>query len=309
MKKIEMRALERAHHLAWVGTLKRACGAFTLVLLLSGAGYAAYRFVTGSVIASRFTVNNMNCPACVITVKEVTGKLSGVVETEVSLAGQDVTVKFRDKQTNPETIQEAIAKAGYPVTLDGVFIPSGLGIGEPVAVEVNGKSLFEKDLTAPFEVIRQDGGSHDLSSAVFSVVGNRILLQAADAETIAVQPYEVEAEVQRIMANQGMSGDDFGAWIVLTYGSKEKYYQLVAQRLGIRKLIDEHVLQGVQDPGEKQRKTLEWAGRLLKEANVTILDPGLREKIHALSGQEDWKNFWPRMIAAESDLKNLLLRQ
>jgi copper chaperone CopZ len=250
----------------------------------------------------------MNCPACVITVKEVTSKIPGVVESDVSLAAQDVTVRFRDKQTNPEQIGDAIARAGYPVRLDGLFKLSGQGVNETVVAVVNGKPVFQKELKIPLYADKSDAKEPDDASAFFSAVGKEILLQAADSKTIVVQPSEVENEVEAVFKEKRLSPEEFMKQAFAKFGSKEKYFQVVGQRLGIRKLLDEHVLQGVQDPQEKTRKTLEWVGTLFKDADVKIIDPSFKEKVHAAAGQDDWKTFWPRMISGTTELKSVLIQ-
>jgi copper chaperone CopZ len=279
-----------------------------LLLVLAGGGYAAYRMVAGDVVASRFTVNNMNCPACVITVKEVTGKLPGVVEADISLAAQDVTVKYREKQTGPDQIKEVIAKAGYPIKLDGIFKPGDAGGEKGVVATVNGKPLFAKDMKVPFGADKSGTKDKDDASAFFSLVGKEILLQAADAKTVVIQPQEIETEVQSIFKSQGVSKGDFDAWVAATYGSQEKYHQTVGQRLGIRRLIDENVVEGVKDPQEKSRKAMEWATERFKEADVKVVDLAFREKLHASAGQIEWKSFWPRMIGQNTELKALLVQ-
>jgi copper chaperone len=308
MKKIDMATLDKANRNVSLGRMRKAGMAVVLLLVLAGGGYAAYRMVTGEVVASRFTVNNMNCPACVITVKEVTEKLPGVIETDVSLAAQDVTVKYREKQTGPEQIKEAIARAGYPIKLDGIFKSGEPGGNEGVVVTVNGKPLFSKDMKVPFGVDKSASGNSDGSSAFFSMVGKEILLQAADAKTVVIQPHEIETEVQNIFKSSGMSREDFTAWMTATYGSPEKYYQTVGQRLGIRKLLDENILEGVKDPQEKGRKTIEWVGERFREADVKVVDPAFKEKLHASAGQVEWKSFWPRMIGQATELKTLLVQ-
>lgn len=308
MKKIDMATLDKANRNVSLGNLRKAGMAVVLFLVLAGGGYAAYRMVTGEVVASRFTVNNMNCPACVITVKEVTEKLPGVIETDVSLAAQDVTVKYREKQTGPDQIKEAIARAGYPIKLDGIFKAGETGRNESVVATVNAKPLFSKDMKVPFSVDKSASGKSDASSAFFSMVGKEILLQAADAKTVVIQPHEIESEVQNIFKSSGMSRDDFAAWMTATYGSPEKYYQTVGQRLGIRKLLDENILEGVKDPQEKSRKTIEWVSERFREADVKVVDPAFKEKLHATAGQVEWKSFWPRMIGQATELKTLLVQ-
>jgi copper chaperone CopZ len=308
VKKIDLETLDQVDRKVSLNKLRKAGLALVVLLFLGGGAYGAYRLIVGEVVASRFTVNMMNCPACVITVKEVTAKVPGVVETDVSLAAQDVIVKFRDKRTNPDQIREAIAHAGYPIKLDGMFKPGGTGINEVVVATVNGKPLFQRDIKVHLDVDKAESKDPDPTSAIFSIVGKEILLQAADAKTVVVQPFEIQAEVENIAKNKGISPQEFVAQMTAAFGSKEKYLQVVGQRLGIRKLLDEHVLAGIQDPQERARKTMEWVGSIFKDSDVKILDPGLREKIHAAAGQDEWKTFWPRMIATGTELKSLLVQ-
>jgi copper chaperone CopZ len=308
MKKIDLNTLDQADRKVSTAKLKRVGISVVILLFISCGGYAVFRLVSGDVIASKFTVNKMNCPACVITVKEVTGKLPGVVEADVSLAAQDVIVKFREKQTSPDQIKEAIAKAGYPIKLDGMFKPDGAGIDEQVIAGVNGKPVFEKDLKVPLLADKTGTVTKDPAVAFFNAIGKEILLQVADSKTIVVQPYEIENEIQSIATSKGMAPDQFFNQASEQFGSKEKYFQIVGQRLGIRKLLEEHVIAGVQDPEEKARKTMEWAGSIFKDSDVTILDAKFKEKIHASAGQDDWKTFWPRMISSSTELKSLLVQ-
>jgi copper chaperone CopZ len=308
VKKIDLETLNQADRKVSAGKLRRVGLAVVVLLFLAGGVYGAYRLVAGEVVASRFTVNMMNCPACVITVKEATAKLPGVVETDVSLAAQDVTVKFRDKQTTPDQIKEAIAHAGYPIKLDGMFKPGGAGINEVVIATVNGKPVFQKDMKVPLDVYNVGPKTRDEASSFFSIVGKEILLQAADAKTIVVQPFEVQTEVEEIIKNKGISPDEFLTQVTAAFGSKEKYLQVVGQRLGILKFLDENVLANIKDPKERERKTMEWVGTAFKDSDVKILDPGFKERIHAAAGQDDWKTFWPRMIASGTELKSLLVQ-
>jgi len=306
MKKINMDTLEQAEHKISANKVRKAGIVIAALLLAAVGGYGAFRMLTGDVIASRFTVNQMYCPACTVTVKEAASKLPGVVDTEVSLASQDVTVKFREKQTKPEHIQQAIVRAGYPARLDGLFKPQGAGIDDVVVATVNGKPIFKRDLKLSLDPAGKEQKEPDAASSFFSVVGKEILLQAADAQTVVIQPQEIEAEIQEILKKSGISKDEFMAQVKSRFGSEEKFRQIVGQRLGIRKLLEDTVLEGVTDPEEKTRKTMEWTGKLFREADVRILDSAVKEKIRASAGQDDWKTFWPRMIASQTDLKALL---
>ena len=121
-----------------------------------------------------------------------------------------------------------------------------------------------------------------------------------------VQPFEVEEEVEKIFKNRGGSKEEFLAWIKANYGSPVKFNQIVGQRLGIRRFLEDYILDGVKDPDEKKRKAMEWVGTLFRDSKVRIVDDQLREKLHASIGQSEWNTFWPRMLGSETDLKRLL---
>jgi copper chaperone CopZ len=306
MKKIDMDTLQNAEKKVSLSKLRRLAVSAAIVLVIAGGGYAAYQMLAGEEVLSRFTVNNMNCPACVITVTEVTTKLPGVENASVSLAAQDVTVKFRDKKISPEDIKQAIAKAGYPTRLDGIFAGDGKSVNDPVVATVNGKPIFAHDMNIPLTVDGSPAARPDVTSSFFSVIGKEILLKEADSHTVVVQPYEVEAYVQEIFQKHAVAREEFAEWMNKNYGSPEKYYQVVGQRIGIKKLLDDNFAAGSLDPQERNEKTLKWAGDLFKKADVRILDQGFKEKLHAGSGQADWPVFWPRMIGAQTELKSIM---
>ncbi len=308
MKEISIDNLNKAERKISVGKWRKLGFAVLLLLVLSGGVYAAFRMIAGEIVASRFTVTKMVCPACVVTVKDITSKLPGVVETDVSLAGQDVTVKFREKQITPDQIKDAIAKAGYPTKVDGVFTLQGIGKDDFVVAFVNGRPIFKKDVLTPIYADKVSQTSKDPALSFFSVVGKEILLQAADKQTVVVQPQEVETEMEEVFKEKGVSPEEFQKLILEKFGANEKYFQMVSQRLGLKKLISDHVVSGISDPEEKTRKTLEWVGAQFKDADVKIVDPAFKEVVHASAGQDDWKVFWPRMISASSELKTVLVQ-
>ncbi|MEW6349988.1 MAG: heavy-metal-associated domain-containing protein [Thermodesulfobacteriota bacterium] len=306
MKKIDLNTLDQAQKKISASKVKRAAGVLALVLALSGGAYGAYRLVSGEVVGSRFTVTKMTCPACVITIKEVTEKVQGVVGTDVSLAGQEVTVKFMSKRTSPDQIKDAIAAAGYPTRVDGVFRLDAAEQGEVVAT-VNGCPLFKADLTAPLHPASQAKDA-DEAAVFFSVAGKEILLQAANSKTVAVQPQEVAEETDAIRTSTGLSQEDFLTKMSKDYGSMEQFYKLVAQRIGIRKLFDEHVLDGVKDPRERERKTMEWLAETFKSSDVKVVSGELKALVQKEGGPIGWNTFWPRMIPKDTELKRIVMK-
>jgi hypothetical protein len=118
----------------------------------------------------------------------------------------------------------------------------------------------------------------------------------------------VEQEVDSLRNRMRFSQEDFDRRVAEKYGSKEKFLQVMAQRVAIRKLLDEHILDGVKDPKEREHKTIEWVGTVFKDADVKILDPVIGDKLRAAGGQDDWKKFWPLMISKNSELRSVLVQ-
>ena len=67
-----------------------------------------------------FTVENMTCAACPITVRTAMKRVKGVKSVKVDFAARTAAVVFDPAVTTVEAIAEASANAGYPATpLDG----------------------------------------------------------------------------------------------------------------------------------------------------------------------------------------------
>ncbi len=308
MKKIDLNTLGNAQKKISTSKLKRVATVVVLLLAVSGGAYGAYRLISGDVVGSRFTVVQMTCPGCIVTVKEAVEKVPGIVSTDVSLAGQEAVVRFMSKRTSPDKIKEAIKGAGYPTKVDGVFTSGTPGPQDQLIATVNGRPVFKADLTTAINQGTEKGKDSDVAAAFYSAAGKEILLQAANAKTVVVQPQEVADEAEVLRKTSNLSKEDFLAKTGKDYGSLEQFYKMVAQRIGLRKLFDEHVLAGIKDPKERERRAIEWLGETFRGSDVKVVSAELREKIHAAAGQHDWNTFWPRMIAKDTELKRVVMR-
>ncbi len=306
IKEISMENLNQAERKISAGKVRKALIFVALALVLVGGGYAIYAMLAGDVVGTRFTVNKMMCPACVITVTEAASKLPGVVDTGVSLAGQEMVVTYREKKLDTERIKNALVKAGYPAAVDGTYKLDAKDGSSGLVAFVNGRPIFKKDLAVPWFADKGLEASSPPAVAFFDAVGKEILLQAADKEKIVIQPQDISEEMEAVARAKGGSTDELQKFIGKNYESEEKYSQIVAQRLGIRRLMEDHVAEGIQDPTEKNRKIFEWVGLQFKDADVKIIDPTIRAQVHTVAGQDDWKTFWPRMIGSKSQLKTAL---
>lgn len=62
-------------------------------------------------------LKNIQCYACMHTVKKALEKVPGVNNTQLDLDKKTATVKFDPAKTNAELLIQATAKAGFPSSL------------------------------------------------------------------------------------------------------------------------------------------------------------------------------------------------
>lgn len=66
-----------------------------------------------------FTVENMTCALCPVTVKHAMEGVAGVQSVEVDFDAKTATVTFDPAATTPEAIAAASTNAGYPAAVRG----------------------------------------------------------------------------------------------------------------------------------------------------------------------------------------------
>ncbi len=59
-------------------------------------------------------ITGMNCDKCVAKVDKAIRSVPGVESAQVSLKNGQAEVKFDPKATNPQSLADAVTKAGYP---------------------------------------------------------------------------------------------------------------------------------------------------------------------------------------------------
>jgi mercuric ion binding protein len=79
------------------------------VALIAQPALAAQRIAT-------FSVSNMTCALCPITVKSAISQVPGVISVEVDRDLARATVSYEDTQATADAIAAASTNAGYPAT-------------------------------------------------------------------------------------------------------------------------------------------------------------------------------------------------
>jgi len=79
-------------------------------LIVSTTAFAAER-------TAAFTVENMTCSTCPLTIKVAVKKIDGVKDVQVNYEGKTATVVYDDARTTTDAIAKAMNDAGFPATL------------------------------------------------------------------------------------------------------------------------------------------------------------------------------------------------
>ena len=85
----------------------------TLALILSAALCAPAAFAAGGRTAT-LDVDNMDCSACPITVREALKNVPGVTSAKVDFKTKRAVVVFDSAQATPDALTKATADAGFP---------------------------------------------------------------------------------------------------------------------------------------------------------------------------------------------------
>ena len=84
-----------------------------IILNLFGPALAAEKTAT-------FSIPDMTCALCPLTVKKAIGGVDGVKSVKAELATKTAIAIFEDSKTTPEALTKASADAGYPASLVSV---------------------------------------------------------------------------------------------------------------------------------------------------------------------------------------------
>ncbi len=66
-----------------------------------------------------FTIENMTCPLCPVTVNKAMNNVDGVKSVDVDFDAKTATVRFDPTITTVDEIANASTNAGYPATVSG----------------------------------------------------------------------------------------------------------------------------------------------------------------------------------------------
>lgn len=62
-----------------------------------------------------FTMEPFSCPSCIKQIESTLNRIDGLDEVKVMFNSGRIRVSFDSNQTNPEAIESALTRLGYPV--------------------------------------------------------------------------------------------------------------------------------------------------------------------------------------------------
>lgn len=69
-------------------------------------------------VEKSFKIKGMTCAACVRAVERAVKKKEGILDIQVNLATEKMSVKYNEEEISQEEIMETVSKAGYEALLD-----------------------------------------------------------------------------------------------------------------------------------------------------------------------------------------------
>ena len=105
-----------------IPTMKILWSSLAVLLLAVGVAHTLTTHADASTddasAATRtFTIENMTCAACPITVRKAMSNVDGVTRVDVDFETKTATVAFDPSVTDVETIAAASIRVGYPATV------------------------------------------------------------------------------------------------------------------------------------------------------------------------------------------------
>lgn len=83
-------------------------------MALAGAQFSQTEVAEVQQATARFSVDNMTCATCPISVKKAMLRVDGVKSVEIDFGTKNAEVVYDPAITSPETIAAASAGVGYP---------------------------------------------------------------------------------------------------------------------------------------------------------------------------------------------------
>lgn len=267
------------------------------VLIAGGYGLLTTRLLADTSLAmTELNVQNMTCGSCVATITEALESVDGIESIDVSVTTGRSKVVFNPDQIDAVRIAEMVTDVGFPAKVGQLLDADQYQAlqSEETRLSVNyvarigeqliGRQAFEN------EVDRQllSSGVESLPESRAQVVGQSwqallqrtLLIQAAAENQVVVQNGEVDLRIEKLQK----STPNLDRYIQSRYGSAELFFQQLKEDMIISRNIEDHVLDQIKEPSQRQQRYSQWYQNLVDNASIVIYDEQLKQSASASGG-------------------------
>ncbi|WP_187426724.1 cation transporter [Geothermobacter ehrlichii] len=262
-----------------------------LLLVAVGIGWWLYPvgFDPAGAALAEYQVEKLSCGSCVQKIDQALKAGGGVGEIEVSLTSGRCRVVFDPSRISSDAIARRITEAGYPARLLTELSPeeyAGLRqqqarLGAKYVAKVGSRLVSRDDFET---ALRQRLGEREVTPALLEQLRRQLwndlrqremLLAEAEAEGILVQPGEVDARLAQLRKGHA----NLDELIAQRFGDMETFRRQLREDMTIERLVEEKVLAGITDPGQRQLRLQQWLGDLARRTDVVIFDSRLKRAV------------------------------
>ncbi len=261
-----------------------------LVVLAVAAGWwlRPAGFDPAGAALAEYQVEKLSCGSCVQKINEALAD-PGVGEVEVSLTSGRCRVVFDPSRISSEAIAKRITDAGYPARLRQELSPeeyAGLRqerarLGAKYVARVGSRLISRDDFELALKLRLGDReGSPALIDQLRRQLWNdlrqrEMLLAAADKNGILVQAGEVDARLEQLRKGHANLDELIGQ----RFGDMETFRRQLREDMTIDRLVEQKVLAGVTDPGQRRLRLQQWLNDLVRQTDVVIFDSRLKRVV------------------------------
>lgn len=266
-----------------------------LLVLALGVAVVASAFLTADEPAAQssamteLNIGNLSCGSCIGNVQAALAKVEGVGQVDVSVTNGRGQMTYDPSLTSAAEIAKVVTEAGYPATvrLDLSAADYEKTLTENVQLSAKyvariGNRLLSREDFNQVVGLRGSGlatsaspyGNQQLQSQVWKELKEReILLSAADKNQVIIQDGEVDREIKQMKT----AIKDFDSVIIARFGSYDRFFTQLKESMIINKNIEQNVVAGLTSDREKQLRFSQWYEETLRNTNVVIFDPAIKQ--------------------------------
>ncbi len=239
---------------------------------------------------TELNLSNLSCGSCVSKIKDSLAEVDGVGQVDVSITNGRGQIAYDPARIDSAEIAKIVTEAGYPasVRLDlsaeeyQQLLSENEQLSASYVARIGSRLLSRQDFERVLQLRSKTDlapspspyASQQLQAQVWKELKEReVLLAAADKNKIVVQDGEVEREIDRMKA----ANKNFDTLIKDSFGGYDSFFTRIKENMIINRNIRQNVVAGLNSEREKQLKFSQWYDETLRNTNIVIFDPLLKQ--------------------------------